>query len=77
MTIRYGDDGSVTIVCRRGVTPQCQQSGCSRDGTLLCDFVVNEVMDKTCDWRMCKPHSVSAGINVDYCLKHGKEAVTP
>jgi hypothetical protein len=58
---------------RRCSAPCEHGMGCSRPGSIQCDYQV--AVGKTCDAYVCRAHATSVGPEIDHCPKHaGRQA---
>jgi hypothetical protein len=69
-------DGTVAIVCSRGVRPRkCQVAGCDSYAEYECDGPRPRKKSGTCDKRLCEEHRTKVGDvevsdvedTIDYC----------
>lgn len=62
------------IVCTRGRKPAaCQEPGCTRPHTKLCDYpVTRRGGPATCDRKICDAHATGVGPDTDYCTAHAR-----
>lgn len=68
------------IVCDRGSRRprRCQEPGCTRPHTKLCDFPVTRKGKKTtCSRKLCDGHAFAAEHGLDFCRAHAEYTPPP
>jgi hypothetical protein len=69
-----GRGNAIGIACYREPRRTCSTVGCTKPGTLLCDYpVVRRGRKTTCSRYMCTSCAKRIGPECDYCPPHARE----